>query len=201
MFGFSSDEMKLLRKLSSPVLVQDYLESIPINTEPDGDSCISPRRVMRERRAHCIEGAMLAAAAFAVHGERPLLLDLVSVSRDFDHVVALFRKFNRWGAVSKTNHAVLRYREPVYATIRELAMSYFHEYFTDDGTKTMRRYSRPFDLSKFNDRGWMTAADNLWYIAEALDDSRHYDILTPPMIRNLRKADPIEREAGKLTHY
>ena len=166
-----------------------------------GDTVLSPRRVLREYRAHCIEGALLAACAFALQGRRPLLLDLTSARRDDDHVVALFQEQGRWGAVSKTNHAVLRYREPVYRTVGELAMSYFHEYFLDDGRKTLRSYSRPVDLSRFYRRGWMVDEDSLWYIVDALNDAPHTDILHTGQGNALRRADRIEIEAGKLTQW
>ncbi len=199
MLGFNKDELKILRRLNSPAKIQDFLEDIPINFEKSGDTCMSPRRVLRERKAHCMEGAMLAAAALWAHGEKPLLMDLKSVDRDFDHVVALFRRDGRWGAVSKTNHAVLRYREPVYKTLRELAMSYFHEYFLDDGKKTMRSFSQPFGLAQFRKKNWAVAEEDLWYIPEALDDSPHEAFMNRAMIACLRRADPIEIAAGKLT--
>lgn len=131
--------MSILRLLKTPRKIQDFLEEIPINFEPEGDTCLSPRRVLRERRAHCIEGAMLAALALRIQGERPLVLDLEASAQDHDHVIALFKRHGCWGAISKTNHAVLRYREPVYKTIRELVLSFFHEYMDGTGRK-------PFDL-------------------------------------------------------
>ncbi len=198
MLGFDTDELRILKKLNTPQKIQDFLENLPINFEPDGDTLMSPRVVLREKKAHCIEGALLAAVALWMRGEKPLLMDLKSVERDFDHVVALFKIDNRWGALSKTNHAVLRYREPIYKTPRELAMSYFHEYFLDDGKKTMRSFSKPFDLRRFKNSSWTTSEENLWYIAEELDDSPHEAILTPSAIHRLRKADPIEIKAGKL---
>jgi hypothetical protein len=106
-----------------------------------------------------------------------------------------------WGAISKTNHGVLRYREPIYKTIRELAMSYFHEYFLDDGAKTMRSYSIPVDLSRFDKRGWMTAEEDVWYVPAAIDDAKHIPIITPSQIKGLRKADRIEREMGKIVEW
>lgn len=191
----------LLAKLSSPVKIQDFLDRIPSNFEPEGDTVISPVRVLRERRAHCIEGALLAAVALWQHGQKPLIMDLASVAHDQDHVVALFRKNNHWGAISKTNHAVLRYREPIYRTVRELALSYFHEYFLDDGTKTLRSYSDPVDLSKIKDKSWITSEKNLWFIVDLLNAAPHHKILTRSMISGLRKADPIERKAGKLVQW
>src|SRR5258706_1561416 len=110
MHGLTRDELRQLRKLDTPRKIQDFLETIPLNREPDGDTCLSPRRVLRERRAHCIEGAMLAALAFRLHGERPLILDLTSSFHDLDHVIAVYKQHNHWGAISKTNHSVLRYR-------------------------------------------------------------------------------------------
>lgn len=201
MFGFNTNEVRILQKLNSPVKIQDFLESIPFNFEKQGITLMSPRRVLREKKAHCIEGALLAAAALLVNGEKPLLMDLRSVDRDFDHVVSLFRIDDHWGAMSKTNHAVLRYREPIYKSPRELAMSYFHEYFLDDGKKTMRSFSRPFDLQKYRTLNWTTSEDDLWFIEQALDDSPHEQILTRAMLARLRSADKIEIDAGKLTQW
>jgi hypothetical protein len=127
MFGLDRTELRILKRLNTPVKIQDYLETIPYSFDDDNDMLRSPRRVMREQSAHCIEGALLAAAALWVNGQRPLLLDVRAVPEDLDHVVTLFRAHGCWGAISKTNHAVLRYREPVYKTVRELAMSYFRE--------------------------------------------------------------------------
>lgn len=199
--GLNQKETSVFKRLNTPKKIQDFLEKLPINFEPKGDTLMSPRRVLRERTAHCIEGALFAAAVFWFHGEQPLLLDLTAASYDDDHVVALFRKNGHWGAVSKTNHATLRYREPVYRSIRELAMSYFHEYFVNDGEKTMRGYSRPFNVLRFGGYDWVTSEEDLWHIAEELNDSPHHQILTRSMLAGLRRADPIERNAGKLTHW
>ncbi len=191
----------MLKKLSSPKRIQDFLDALPINFEEHADTCMSPRRVLREGKAHCLEGALLAALALSLQGERPLLLDLTSVEGDDDHVVALFRSRGRWGAISKTNHAVLRYREPIYTTVRELALSYFHEYFTNDGKKTLRSYSVPVDLRRFDRRGWTTEEEDLWYIVDALDAARHTTILSSGQARCLRRADAIEIEAGKMVEW
>ena len=157
---------------------------------------------MKKREAHCFEGALLAAVALQMQGQKPLLLDLKTVRPDFDHVVALFKKDGYWGAISKTNHAVLRYREPVYKSIRELAMSYFHEYFLKDGRKTLRSFSKPFDLSKAAfDIDWLTGKENLANLAHKLDRSPHTKILSPKQIRNLRKADKIEIKSGEIVEY
>lgn len=208
MYSLTPNELRLLRALNTPRKIQDFLETLRYSFDRGSDMLRSPRRVLRERSAHCIEGALLAAAALWVNGARPLLLDLRSTPDDLDHVVALFRLPSRqagahghWGAISKTNHAVLRYREPIYRTIRELALSYFHEYFLDDGRKTMRDFSAPFDIGKQFGSEWLTSEDDLWHIAETLDDSRHYPILTTAQRRGLRHADPIEIAAGKLVVY
>lgn len=148
-----------------------------------------------------MEGALFAACAFVLQGRRPLLLDLTSARGDDDHVVALFEHKDRWGAVSMTNHAVLRYREPVYRSVGELAMSYFHEYFLNDGRKTLRSYSHPVDLSRFSRQSWMTDEEDLWYIVDALNDAPHVDILASGQANALRRADQIEIEAGKLTQW
>ncbi|MDO8516469.1 MAG: hypothetical protein Q7S28_04410 [bacterium] len=201
MFGFTQSELNVLRRLSTPAKIQDFLNALPFNKEKGGETCMSPRRVLRARRAHCLEGAMLAAAALGLHEKPMLLLDLRSAAHDHDHVVALFRERGRWGAVSKTNHAVLRYRDPVYKTVRELAMSYFHEYFLDDGEKTMRSYSKPFSLARFNKRNWMTDERDLWHIGDALDKSPHFPIAPLSTLKRLRSADKIELKAGDIVEW
>ena len=213
----TKEEVKIFKKLNSPRKLQDFLNSIPANFEKEGETLMSPRRVLNENKAHCMEGALLAAAVLWFHGQKPLLLDLKTADSDFDHVVALFRRdesgqkagkkatsaLGHWGAISKTNHAVLRYREPVYDSPRELAMSYFHEYFMDSGFKTLRSYSASFDLStrKVEPCGWITAEKDLWEISDLLDNSPHYQILDRKMMASLRRADAIEIKAGKLTEW
>lgn len=199
-FGLAPDE-RVLARLRTPRQVQDFVEAIPINFERGGETCMSPRRVLRENRAHCVEGAMLAALALRVQGRRPWLCDLRATRDDDDHVVALFRERGRWGAVSKTNHAVLRFRDPVYVSVRELAMSYFHEYFIDDGRKVLREYSDPFDLSRFDRRGWMTSERDLCWLPRALDRAPHHALLPRGAARALRRADPIELRAGDLVRW
>lgn len=195
-------ELRVLRRMGTPRKVQDFLNELPQNHEPDGDTCFSPRLALRNGRAHCMEGAMLAAAALRLAGHRPLVLDLTSTNDDQDHVVALFRQHGCWGAVSKTNHAVLRYREPVYRTIRELALSYFHEYFLQsNGKKTLRSFSRPVDLSRFDKRGWMTSEQEVWYVPEYLCDVAHVPMVSRSQIASLRPADPIELRAGEIVEW
>ena len=200
--GFSPSELRLFDRLDTPAKIQDFLNGIPINHEPDGDTCLSARRVLRENRAHCMEGAMLAAAILRYHGEKPLVVDLVAAPHDYDHVVAVFRRHGHWGAISKTNHAVLRYREPIYRTIRELALSYFHEYFMQkDGKKTLRSYSLPVDLRRFYAVDWMASDADVWDVPSGLDAVKHYPILNRAQRATLRPADAIELQAGELTEW
>ena len=203
MSDFSKEELTVLRRLNTPRKIQDFLNTLAINFEEKGETCMSPRRVLREHTAHCMEGAMFAAAVLRFHGHKPLVMDLKTAcsADDTDHVVAVFQKNGFWGALSKTNHAVLRYREPIYRGVRELALSYFHEYFLDTGQKTLRSYSRPLDLSRFDHKNWMTTEEELFYIPDYLDDTPHTPILTNAMARSLRPADPIEIEAGKLVEW
>lgn len=199
--GFSRQELRLFKALTTPRKIQDFLDRIPMNFEKDGETYRSPRMVLRAWKAHCMEGAMLAAVALRRIGYPPLVLDLKSTDDDDDHVVAVFKQDGFWGAISKTNHAVLRYREPVYRDIRELVMSFFHEYSLDDGRKTLRSFSRPIDLSRFDRRGWMTAEDDVDYIPEYIDRARHYPLLHPAQIRQLRPTDRIERTIGKILEW
>lgn len=196
---FNDEELEIIGKLNTPAKIQDFLNELKINFELKGDTCMSPRMILRERKAHCVEGALLAAAILRFHGYKPLVVDLEASKKDFDHVIAVFRKNDFWGAIGKTNHASLRYREPIYKNIRELVMSFFHEYFLNsDGKKTLRKFSMPVDLARFDKLGWMISEENVWYIPEYLADVKHYDLLTKSQIAGLRKADDIEVKAGKL---
>ena len=201
MFSYSPQEKTLFKHINSPAKIQDYLNSLKFNFEKKGDTCYSPRLVIKNKTAHCMEGAMLAAAALEFLGYRPLVLDLRAIDNDFDHVVAPFKQFGCFGAISKTNHAVLRYREPVYKTVRELALSYFHEYFLDSGKKTLREYSAPLNLRRFNKLNWRVSEKNLFVIPEYLDNVKHFKILNNQQVRNLRKADNIEIKAGKIVEW
>ncbi len=198
----TTKERALFKRLSTPIKIQDYLDTLPINFEVTGETYLSPRLVLQRKTAHCMEGALLAAAALAYHGAKPQLLDLQTAAEDDDHVVALFQQGGRWGAISKTNHAILRYRDPVYASVRELALSYFHEYFLEEnGKKTLRAYSAPFDLSRFAPEKWMTATEDLDWLAGELDWSRHFPIVSKKVLRALRPASKVERRAISLTEW
>ena len=187
----TSAERRLFQKLNTPQKIQDYLDALPVNFERKGETYMSPRRVVRATTAHCFEGALFAAAVLAYHSQKPLLLDFRTIPTDEDHVVALFKQNDFWGAISKTNHAILRYREPVYASVRELAMSYFHEYLMWDGRKSLRAYSKPFDLSKYAPERWITADEELFWLVEKIDESRHFPIVPKKNLGRLRRAYPI----------
>lgn len=195
------DMQGLMERLDTPQKMQDYLDSLPINFETRGETYMSPRRMLAAGRAHCFEGALFAAACLAYHGRKPLLLDIQTTPNDDEHVVALFRQNGLWGAISKTNHAILRYRDPVYRTVRELAMSYFHEYMLEGGQKTMRAYSAPFDLSKYPPEKWVTADEELFWLVDALDASRHFPVAPEKNLKLLRKGSRIERANLRSTEW
>lgn len=201
-YGYTKDEVKLFKKLNTPQKVQDYINSLPFNFGKD-TTFSSPRVSIINKKADCLEGALLAAAILEFHGHKPLIMDLRATQKpfDYDHVVVVFKHFGCYGAISKTNHAVLRYREPAYKTVRELVMSYFHEYFLNDGQKTLREYSEPFNLNRINYLDWRTTEENLWKIHETLDGAKHYPVLSKEQIKNLRRADHVEIEAGKIVEY
>lgn len=193
--------MDILKKLTTPQKIQDFLDTLPMNHEKNGETYMSVSRTLREKKAHCFEGALVAAHALQLQGEKPLLLDLSVTYDDIDHVVTLYRKNGYWGAISKTNHASLRFRDPVYKSVRELAASYFNEYFLNDtGKKTLRAYSRPFDLSK-QKIDWVNAEEDLVDLVDALEDSPHLPLFPKENVKFLRKADKIERKAGELVEW
>lgn len=195
--GLTAAELRTLRGLKRPDRLQRFLdEEIAYNTEPDGPSCFSPRQVLRHSRGHCLEGALLAAAAFRVNGARALLLDLAAV-RDDDHVLALYQVDGCWGSIAKSNYSGLGYREPIYRTLRELVLSYFPHYFNLKGERTLRAYStRPIDLARFDDRQWMAAEEPVWYIAEHLCYVAHTPLVTPKQVRRLTPMDRRLYDAG-----
>ncbi len=194
-------ERKIFSRLTSPSKIQDFLDTLPINFEMSGETYMSPRRTIRAKTAHCFEGALLAAAAFAYHGQPPLLMDLRTTDQYEDHLVALFRFRGLWGAISKTNHVILRYRDPIYRSPRELAMSYFHEYIESDGKRSLREYSAPFDLSRYAPEKWVTAEEDLHWIVDAIDASRHFPIAPEKNMRQLRRPAHIEIKAGNLVEW
>jgi len=199
--GLSQAEFSILGKLDTPQKIQVFLNRIPINHELDGETILSVREVLRQRRAHCIEGAFLAACALWINGEPPLLIHLDCDLSDYPHVIAVFRRKGCWGAISKTNGTPLRYRDPVYRTLRELAMSYFHEYFNRKYHKTLRSYSRTFDLRRVDPALWVTSDSACEDIHDRLLHTRHYPLISPAQERLLSQRDPFERKASKLVQY
>ncbi len=178
--------LRELRALKTPFGIQRFLDEIPYHLAP---TAWSPRLVLRERTAHCLEGATFAAAALRAIGYPPLVLDL-EADQDTDHVIAVFKERGCWGAIAKSNFTGCRYREPVYRTLRELALSYFHIYFNLRGERTLRRYSRPVNLAQFDPYEWMTTDENIWVVPNHLCDIPHTPLLTPAQIRNLTRVDP-----------
>jgi len=193
---FSTNELKIFRKLNTPAKIQDYINKIPFNFDERHDACLSPRRVLKENKADCIEGALLASAMLEFHGHKPLVVDLRSLKKpyDYDHVIAVFKIDGFWGAISKTN-------QPVYKNIRELVMSYFHEYFLDSGQKTLREYSLPFNMTYFNKINWRTTDKHLPEVMTQLDKIKHFKILNKKQEKNLRKADEIEIKSTKSVEF
>ena len=199
--GLAPREFATLKRLSSPEKIQAFVNAIPINHEVGGETVLSVREVLRQRRAHCIEGAMLAAAALWVHGEPPLLMHLDCDESDYPHVVTLFRRHGSWGAISKTNGAPLRYRDPIYRTLRELALSYFHEYSNRRGHKTLRSYSTSFDLRRLDTGKWVTATKSCWETHDRLVELRHFALISKRQEKLLAKRDRFERKASKIVQY
>ncbi|MEY2491258.1 MAG: hypothetical protein QOH24_209 [Verrucomicrobiota bacterium] len=193
---FAPSELRTLRALRTPQGIQRFLDELPYHL---ADTAWSPRKVLRERTAHCLEGAIFAAAALRVLGFPPLLWDL-EAENDTDHVLAVFKVRGCWGALAKSNFAGCRYRAPVYRTLRELAMSYFNIYFNLRGERTLRRYSRPVDLSRFDRRNWMTSSCDVWFIAEYLCEIPHSSLLTPQQSRGLTRIDSRTRAAEMTGH-
>lgn len=196
-----SDLRRLFSKLTSPSKVQDYLDALPTNFELSGETNFPPIQVFEKKTAHCFEGAVFAAAALAFHGRKPLLMDFATAYDDEDHTVALFKKNNRWGAISKTNHAVLKFRDPIYASPRELAMSYFHEYYLWDGRKSLRAYSAPFDLSKYPPEKWITSGESLDWLMATISKSRYFPVVPEKFERQLRRASNVELKALKIVDF
>lgn len=191
---FTPAERALFRQLNNPERIQQFFETLNRAKGKASDkkksplTCRSPRRVIRDRSANCVEGAMFGAAALRLIGHPPLLLDLESV-RDDDHVIAVFRQRGHWGAISNSAYSGLGYREPVYRTLRELVMTYFEHYFNKQREKTLRKYSRPVNLARFDSLRWMTAEEDLWEVVYRLCDIHHTSILLAPQVRGLSRVD------------
>jgi hypothetical protein len=184
-FGFTPSDLRKLRALKTPSGIQRFLDELPYHL---AGTAWSPRTVLHKKTAHCLEGAIFAAAALRVLGFPPLILDL-EADQDTDHVLAIFKMRGHWGAIAKSNFAGCRYREPVYRTLRELALSYFNIYFNLRGERTLRRYSRPVNLARFDRRRWMTSKKAIWFIAEYLCDIPHQPLLKRGLEKHLTRVD------------
>jgi hypothetical protein len=194
MNNFTPAEQRKLRSLKTPHGIQRFLDNMPYHL---ADTAWSPRRVLQENTSHCFEGATLAAAALRANGYPPLVIDL-EAEHDTDHVVAVYRIKGHWGAIAKSNYTGCRYREPVYRTLRELALSYFDVYFNLRGDRSLRTFSRPVNLARFDARDWMTTDEHLWFIAEYLFTIRHHPLLRPGMAKGLHRLDDRSFRAGRL---
>jgi hypothetical protein len=191
---WTKDEIKFLKTLNSPDKIQGFLDTIDYN--PDYE-CRSPRWVIRKRSAHCFEGALFAAAAMQFNGYKPLIVDMKAFNDD-DHVIAVFRNNGHWGSIAKSNFTSLRFREPVYRSLRELIMSYFDFFFNISGDKSLRSYSLPLDLTRYNYRNWPGTDEDLEYIGDKLENMRHYPVINKTMIEKLSKASDTMLRAGLL---
>jgi hypothetical protein len=194
--GWTAGELRRLRSLKTPYGVQRYLDEMPYHL---ATTAWSPRRVLHEWTAHCLEGAIFGAAGLRAIGFPPLLLDL-EAENDTDHVLAIYRVRGHWGAVGKSNYAFLGYREPIFRTLRELALSYFDAYFNLRRDRTLRTYSNPVDLRRFDARGWMTSEKDVWFIPEYLLTISHRPLLEPWMRRALHRLDARSFKAGLTGH-
>lgn len=191
-YGLSPQDLRTLRALKTPARIQKFVDSL---TYQYADTAWSPRRALRERKGHCLEGALMAAVALRVNGYPPLIIDLEAV-RDDDHVVALYREHGLWGGIAKSNFAGLRFRAPIYRTLRELALSYFEHYYNLRGERTLRTYSRPIHLARLDRLHWMTSEEDVWFVADALIAARHYPLFPYKVARNLPRIDRRSFEAG-----
>ncbi len=192
--NWTKEETGFLKTLCDPDKIQGFLDSIDYNPNYE---CRSPRYVIKKRSAHCFEGALFAAAALNYLGYKPLIVDMKAFNDD-DHVIAVFNEDGKWGAVAKSNFTTLRYREPVYRSVRELIMSYFDFYFNTDGYKSLRSYSIPLDLSIYTTRKWETTEEDLEYIGDKLEKIRHYPVIDDKEIGKLRRASDSMLKAGML---
>ena len=191
-FGLPPQISRTLRALSTPARIQHFIDALPYQY---GNTAWSPQRALRERKGHCLEGALLAAAALRINGRPPLLMDLEAVHDD-DHVVAIYREGGLWGSIAKSNFAGLRFRAPIYRTLRELALSYFEHYYNLRGERTLRSYSRPVNLTRLDSQHWMTSEENVWCVPESLIAARHYPLFPDKVGRALPRLDRRSFEAG-----
>ena len=182
-------------RLPTPARIQAYLDETPYSAE---DRYRCPLSVVRDRKAHCFDGAVFAAAMLRRLGHPPLIVDLLPNDHDDDHMLALFKVDGRLGAVAKSNFSGLRYREPIFRSLRELVLSYFEDYFNSAGQKTLRGYTVSLNLARFDRQDWLTRDETLDTIADALDTIRKVPLITKRMTRRLQPVDPLALQAGLL---
>ena len=194
-------ERRTFAPLDSPQKIQTWLDRLPANFELDGDTTMSPRRMLQARIAHCAEAALFAAAALLYHGQPAWLMDLRALPSDQDHIVTLFRQRALWGAISKTNHAILRWRDPIYRSWRELAMSYAHEYCLPGGKKSLLAFSRPFSLTRYRPARWLTADEDLHWLMDELDESPHIPVAPAWAMKMRRRSSAIELRAQDVVDW
>jgi hypothetical protein len=192
--GFTPAELRKLRSLKTPHGIQKLIDAMPYHLQ---DTAWSPRRVLQANTSHCYEGALFAAAALRVNGYPPLVIDL-EAEHDTDHVIAVYRAGSCWGAVAKSNYSGLQYREPIYRSLRELALSYFDMYFNMRRERTLRTFSRPVDLRRFDHLSWMTTDKPVWFVAEYLLTISHTPLITAAQARRLHRLDSRTFRAGCL---
>jgi hypothetical protein len=185
-------EHRLFARLDTPQKIQTFLDKVPVNFSLNGDTAMSPRRMLKARLAQCAEGAFFAAAVLAYHGKPVWLMDIQSLPSDHDHVITLFKERGLWGAISKTNHAILRWRDPIYRSPRELAMTYAHEYCLPGGKKSMLTYSKPFSLARFAPKTWVIAPEDLDWLLVELDTSPHLPVAPKRAMRARRPSSKVE---------
>ncbi len=185
-------EHRVFARLDAPHKIQNFLDRLAVNFSLDGDTAMSPRRVLEARMAHCAEGAIFAAAALAYHGKPPLLMDIRALPSDQDHIITLFQERGLWGAISKTNHAILRWRDPIYLSVRELAMTYAHEYCLPGGKKSMLSFSKPFSLARYAPRSWVIAPEDLDWLLVDLDTSPHLPVAPRHALCKRRRSSRVE---------
>lgn len=199
--GLTAGQYAALERLGTPHAIQAFVNRIPANHGPDRESPLSVREALRQRRAQCLEGAFVAACALWIHGHPPLVVHLDCDLSDYPHCIAVFRRGRHWGAISKTNGAVLRFRDPVYRSLRELALSYFHEYCDRRGRRTLRSYSGAFDLRRLDTGLWVSAKAPCHAAHDRLAGLRHYALVTGRQVAGLSRRDPFESRLAKIVQY
>lgn len=187
-------DRKAFAALKTPAQIQAFLDDVPYSGD---DRYRCPASVLRDRRAHCYDGALFAAAALRQIGDPPLIINMFAF-RDDEHLIAIYKRNGHWGSVGKSNFVGLRYREPVYRTLRELVMSYFEVYYNMERLRSLRAYTRPFNLRAFDRIDWMHDDAAMDTIAAKLDSLKRTPIMTPRMVRGLTLLDKRSFDAGMV---